>query len=79
MEYGSLESLLSVGRENVAVFPEPVYELMMTLLPESIDGMAKDWIYLGLLYLIFWHNLITHGDKFIVLKEELPVVVDILQ
>lgn len=65
MLYGSLESLLRVGRENVAVFPVPVYELIMTLLPEMIDGMARDWIYVGLLYLIFWHNFTTHGDRLI--------------
>ena len=53
MLYGSFESLFSVGRENVAVLPEPVYELIMTLLPARIDGMAKDWISVGLLYLIF--------------------------
>ena len=53
MLVGSLESLLSVGRANVAVLPEPVYELMMTLFPVRMEGMASDWISVGLLYFIF--------------------------
>ena len=63
-----------MGKEKVAVLPEPVYELIMTLLPCMIDGIAKDWIYVGLLYLIFWQSLSTHGERFIELKDVVDVI-----
>ena len=69
MLIGSLDSLLRVGRENVAVFPEPVSELIMTLFPVIMDGIANYWISVGLLYLIFWQVLRTHGEKLRLLND----------
>jgi hypothetical protein len=69
MLWGSFESLSRVGREKVAVFPEPVSELMMTLLPAMMEGMAMDWISVGLLYLIFWQRLATQGEKLSLLND----------
>ena len=69
MPYGSLDSLSRVGREKVAVLPVPVYELIMTLFPAMIDGMANAWISVGLLYLIFWHRFCTQGEKLSLLND----------
>lgn len=34
-----------------------------------IDGMANDWIYVGLLYFIFWQRLTTQGEKWRLLND----------
>ena len=41
---GSLDNLSRIGKENAAVFPEPVYELIMTHFPFIIEGIASSCI-----------------------------------
>lgn len=44
------ETLLSIGSPNAAVFPEPVSECPMMSFPVRINGMACDWINVGVEY-----------------------------
>lgn len=46
----------------------------MTLFPWRMEGMASDWIYVGLLYFIFWQSLSTQGERFIELNVFVVVV-----
>jgi len=45
--YGSLDSWLSKGNPKAAVFPEPVYELIMTLCCWSMEGIARACMLVG--------------------------------
>jgi hypothetical protein len=69
MLVGSLPSSLRRGSPKAAVFPEPVSELMMTLLPWRMCGMVSAWMGVGVLYLIFSQVLNTQLDNLSLLNE----------
>lgn len=69
MLYGYLASLFKIGKENAAVFPDPVSAFAITLFPYKIGGMTSCWIAVGVLYLIFSHSLKTQGDRLSLLKD----------
>ncbi len=50
---GYLANWFKVGNPKAAVFPLPVYELIITLFPYIIDGIDNCCIGVGVLYLIF--------------------------
>ena len=66
---GYWASLFRMGSPNAAVFPEPVYELMITLFPWMTEGMARVWMGVGVWYLIFWQVLRSQSESFSLLKD----------
>ena len=69
MLIGSFDSSFKSGRPKAAVFPDPVYEFIIKLLPWSTWGIVNYWMAVGALYLIFSHVFTTQLDNLSLLKD----------